>query len=328
MLYCRFVASKLTFQLLQELIHTQAEQTQIEPTKEIQPGPLFDPGKSKIRYVGGMCVAKTRICLNNTIHTHLGNPLPIPRKKVETAEKQLNFIYKLEASHEERKKTDPTLAEIERRQNVTQCLTYISDQCFSFFLMLDAKISKLLTIKKFKEGKGDIFENCRSTIQNDEDIDKIWRNLCGKTISYEDSNFVFDHMLKRYLMVRHKQFLKDTKSHYNVLKKKRLREELEKKKAKKCDVNERPSTSKEQPPKKKTKRAKTPSKGKGRGKGRPKKVKYYCGLCEAEYNINEDWIQCDECNIWYHRDCAGLESDEAWDQMQDTDVEYKCHQCR
>ena len=186
----------------------------------------------------------------------------------------------------------------------------------------------LLTYLLIKEGKGDIFENCRSTIQNDEDLDKIWRNLCGKTISYEDSKFVFDHMLKRYLMVRHKQFLKDTKSHYNVLKKKRLREELEKKKAKKCDVNERPSTSKEQTPKKKTKRAKTPSKGKGRGKGRPKKVKYYCGLCEAEYNINEDWIQCDECNIWYHRDCAGLESDEAWDQMQDTDVEYKCHQCR
>ena len=79
---------------------------------------------------------------------------------------------------------------------------------------------------------------------------------------------------------------------------------------------------------KKPKRAKTPSKGKGRGKGRPKKVRYYCGLCEAEYNINGDWIQFDECNVWYHIDCAGLESEEAWDQMQDTDVEYKCHQLR
>ena len=77
MLHCRFVASKLTFQLLQDLIHAQAEQTEIEPPKERQAGPLSDARKAKIRYVGGMCIAKTMKHLNNIIHTHLGNPLPI-----------------------------------------------------------------------------------------------------------------------------------------------------------------------------------------------------------------------------------------------------------
>ena len=66
--------------------------------QNIKKGALSDAGKAKIRYAGGMFIAKTR----NILREKLGDPRKSTKEKVKTAEKQLNFIYSLEASYEEK----------------------------------------------------------------------------------------------------------------------------------------------------------------------------------------------------------------------------------
>ena len=69
--------------------------------------------------------------------------------------KQLNFIYSLEASCEEKRNAsyEKMFEEIERRQNITKCLTYISEKCFTFFLLLNSKISQIMTSDCFEKEK-------------------------------------------------------------------------------------------------------------------------------------------------------------------------------
>ena len=51
--------------------------------------------------------------------------------------------------------------------------------------------------------------------------------------------------------------------------------------------------------------------------------KYYCGVCEALYdddNEDEYWIGCEECNGWFHGDCVGVTPD-------NEPEEYYCNSC-
>ena len=56
----------------------------------------------------------------------------------------------------------------------------------------------------------------------------MWAELSNKEIKPEDSYYIFEHILRRYLMICQKQFLKDAKSYFNVTKRKRHREEIQK----------------------------------------------------------------------------------------------------
>ena len=193
-----------------------------------------------------------------------------------------------------------------QKQNVTQCLTYIRDKCFNFFLILDSKIRQIMTIENFKLHKSQIFEKCRSYIRNDNDLHKIWRDICGKTITYQK---VFTSKAKTV----HKR----RKELSECYQKEKAERRVTKKQRRNTIPDAIPSTS-EEATKKKTKQSKTPSKGKGKGKSKSKK--YYCGLCYEEYNINEDWIQCDGCNIWYHR------MSETAFEMRNNDANWRLHQ--
>ena len=94
--------------------------------QNIKKGALSDAGKAKIRYAGGMCIAKTRKHICNILREKLGDPCKSTKEKVKTAERQLNFIYSLDASYEEKQNASlekKTFEEIERRQNITKCFT-------------------------------------------------------------------------------------------------------------------------------------------------------------------------------------------------------------
>ncbi|CAC5426471.1 unnamed protein product [Mytilus coruscus] len=89
---------------------------------------------------------------------------------------------------------------------------------------------------------------------------------------------------------------------------------------------------------KKTTRQQT-SKTKGRqGKrGRGRKLKQTtplsdssdenCGICGKPEKSEEDWICCDICSIWYHRDCVGLEDETSWLTCSNPDAVYTCPMC-
>lgn len=80
------------------------------------------------------------------------------------------------------------------------------------------------------------------------------------------------------------------------------------------------------------------TKSSGRKKGQRKKSKRrktsediadkqdLCGICSKSKKEDEDWICCDLCSIWYHRECVGLE-DEEWIMFSDAAALYTCPMC-
>ena len=56
--------------------------------------------------------------------------------------------------------------------------------------------------------------------------------------------------------------------------------------------------------------------GKGKGKRSEKETKeddnteQACGICIKFYKEGEEWIMCDGCSVWYHKDCVGLDDSE------------------
>ena len=75
---------------------------------------------------------------------------------------------------------------------------------------------------------------------------------------------------------------------------------------------------------------KTVKRGGKKGKGRIPKEKETeesdgnCGICNLTYLEREDWICCDTCSIWYHRNCVGLEKSSLWEQFTVSNEEYPC----
>jgi len=78
---------------------------------------------------------------------------------------------------------------------------------------------------------------------------------------------------------------------------------------------------------------KTVKRGGKKGKGRIPKEKETeesdgnCGICNLTYLEGEDWICCDTCSIWYHRNCVGLEKSSLWEQFTVSNEEYSCPLC-
>lgn len=52
-----------------------------------------------------------------------------------------------------------------------------------------------------------------------------------------------------------------------------------------------------------------------------------CGMCYKLYRDGEDWICCDSCSSWYHRDCVGLD-EEGWEYFSSPDAVFICPMCR
>ncbi|MEW8544677.1 MAG: hypothetical protein AB2693_14215, partial [Candidatus Thiodiazotropha sp.] len=211
------VAAQLAFELIKAEIHYRAQHVELqESTPSANIGKMSDAGKSKIRYVGGMCIAKARQHLINAIHTNLGNPTAEARFILNKCRLQLHFVYDtLQASMEDIDIiNDPTLQEIERQQNVTKGLTYISDPCFEFFMLLNEKITEILTFDMLKRKEENLFECCRKIIAEDAGVKTAWSKLCACKIEEDQSLYLFNNVLHR-LLVCHKQFLKDMKSKLN-----------------------------------------------------------------------------------------------------------------
>ena len=82
-------------------------------------------------------------------------------------------------------------------------------------------------MESLKHEKEMVFEKCKCALLNDKNVILQWLELCNRQIEQELGNQVLEQILKRYLMVSHKQFLKDIKSNLNVERKKRHREQVQ-----------------------------------------------------------------------------------------------------
>lgn len=52
-------------------------------------------------------------------------------------------------------------------------------------------------------------------------------------------------------------------------------------------------------------------------------------LCQKCFREKEaEWIQCDACNSWFHRTCAGLKTARLWKKYMKENVSWFCYACK
>lgn len=80
------------------------------------------------------------------------------------------------------------------------------------------------------------------------------------------------------------------------------------------------------------------SKEKGKGRGKSSRKKYaslvepgeYCVICNKPDigSLDEGWISCDVCCLWYHRNCVNLQDDDLWASLSEEGAQYTCPMCK
>lgn len=51
-----------------------------------------------------------------------------------------------------------------------------------------------------------------------------------------------------------------------------------------------------------------------------------CGVCGNSDGEAEEWIECDTCVKWYHRNCINI-NDELWEQYTKQNQPFTCPEC-
>lgn len=97
------------------------------------------------------------------------------------------------------------------------------------------------------------------------------------------------------------------------------------------------SSAQSGPVKRKSNRTSGKGKGKYKGKGKGKRKKTSeetqetdekCVICNLAYSDGEEWICCDVCSLWYHRDCAQLQDDNEWHRLSEEGQPFVCPMCQ
>ena len=110
--------------------------------------PLTGPGRGKLRYLGGRCIAKANYALRKITFNKLYTNRIISCENM----KKVKIVQLLEVTQAQIFETSENAASLEetiRHQNLSCSLANISDSCFKFFLMLDSKRRDCETVDKF-----------------------------------------------------------------------------------------------------------------------------------------------------------------------------------
>ncbi|XP_070573165.1 uncharacterized protein [Ptychodera flava] len=108
--------------------------------------------KGNLRYIGGMCIAKTRHKYTKQIRTHMYN-----KKKTAAVKRHrysIEMLDTLEGVHADLLKSSAhkeTLHATARRQNIRGALTNISDEAFNFFMKVEECRVREESVHKGKE---------------------------------------------------------------------------------------------------------------------------------------------------------------------------------
>jgi hypothetical protein len=338
---------------------------------------LTNASESRVRYVGGYCIAKVR-------YKYMQKKKSYMYKVDETGQAVYNEslqavdildsikveeYYLLASTPKPESRLDGN-----RKQGLNRSLTNIPDDLFQFFQILTEKCLQLLVDENMNTYGSNLFEEMKNTILESLElyneffsvVDKcraINQDLCETYVQQSDNNVVkiiYKKIIKIYLMVMVNQFRKDVLDSFSIEKKK----SKVKSKAKKGSQNdgERHSTSNDisipiiEPtcsssrPKRRRKIKKTSEISSSDDEHinieipleKPKDQadnfemsensdeETSCQVCNLNQNTapsQTQWINCDGCNGWLHRKCAGLQHHLRWKKFNKKDEHFYCQQC-
>ena len=184
-----------------------------------------------MRYIGGYCLAKLRYKYSQEQFSHCYKTSPEAQKKYQQACIKTQVLDSMRVSEkvlESSTKHSETLLETSQRQNISRGLTNISDELFSFFLLVCENCWKELVDKNLNVYGSDIYNHCAEKLissqniysvfyrvasvsniqefQLESSVSDIMSDMLDRVCSTEE---VFQEITKKFQLVMLNQFRKD-----------------------------------------------------------------------------------------------------------------------
>jgi hypothetical protein len=224
------VCTSLALEIFSVLLNLMSQNVAETETKATQRPPMSADGRGKVRYVGGMVIAKLRYHYMGIVKRSLFRPEMFD--KHHNARDTVELLTSLES--QSNVSVDPdSLNETNRRQNLRQSLLNISDGAMDYFMALTEEIDRFLNVSSLNIHKENLFKALQDHIGTNERIIAKWKELFADNSKTED---IFMQVNSRYIRVCANQFKKDLKDSFQLEKaqahRKQLKEKTEKAKAK------------------------------------------------------------------------------------------------
>jgi hypothetical protein len=279
----------------------------------------------------------------------------------EAAEVALNVlnVLKEEEHYLQHTSSDPdSLIDTNRRQNSRHGLTNVTDSMFDFFITLtDVCLAKLINENLIRYGKS-MFNNCLDIVQNEKclyekfshmvvtKIQDVTQQMQSGQEQMEITHLldtmvltstqicsIYNEIIHKYFTVLFAQFCKDMKDSFHVEKtmahRKQIKVSKTKEKSKpKSVVKDKSKRQTEQTVTNVCEAVQTPSPVQQDTEPQPGTSSLNQDLCkQCQKSEGVQWIQCDSCDAWLHRKCAGLQNAKKWKKLSKEGASWFCKEC-
>ncbi|XP_070550248.1 uncharacterized protein [Ptychodera flava] len=140
---------------------------------------LSEDSKGKVRYIAGMCIAKTKYKYKNLVRTHMYNK----PHEAQYYHQHVDALEHLEDSYLSLSETSPhikSLQAIQRKQNVRSSLCHVRDDTFKFFVELEEKRVQRETVLKRTGVEASTLQQIEDAMLADRDLFQTWTELFKK----------------------------------------------------------------------------------------------------------------------------------------------------
>ncbi|KAH3823811.1 hypothetical protein DPMN_125633 [Dreissena polymorpha] len=346
------------FEYIREFVLQQRVQLLKESTMNIYKRTVTDASRSRIRYVAGYCVAKLRKKYVQVLKSNMFSCSKASQTTFKEARQTLLILnsFKEEEHYLQQMTSHPdSLIDTERKQNIRHGLTNVTDGMFNFFLNItELCLQKLVNENLTKYGKT-MYNNCLEQLLCDMNLYQqfshmVINKLKGETT--EEFSFTLEHVIiseivdslvltsaqictiynelvQKYFLVLFAQFCRDVKGVFNITKTMAHRKQIKVSKCSKKSKTLKKQTTKSLEPMDVTAQSPMlPVQPDSEPEPQPGPSYLESDICKkCQQADGELWIQCDSCNSWLHRKCAGLQNAMKWKKYSKAGAKWNCTEC-
>lgn len=328
---------------------------------------VTDASRPRIRYVAGYCVSALRKRYTQIKQSKMFSHSKEAQSAFREAKISINIINLLKEEEHYLKETTTdreSLTDTERKQNVNRGLTNVTDSMFDFFLCLtNTCLSKLVHENLVNYGES-MYNMCLDVVQSDSNLYEKFSHMVILRLhtenieEFHDSNMnlsehletmvitsaqiyhIYNELVRKYFMVLFAQFCRDVKAAFKIQKTMAHRKQIKVAKSTETSTatNSSVKSTKQMGNKRKTDAEKPAAMSQTDLKPGASVSSHYepkpgtsasdsdtCVKCHT--GEGNDWIQCDGCDSWLHRKCAGLSNYKKWKKFSKESVSWFCKDC-
>ena len=326
------ISLQFLLQIYNDFISNISQASTSSSVAEVPVYPSLSPGgRGKIRYVGGMCVAKVIHTATKQICNRLHKEETQDTKNLKSIVKSLKtHVYN--STHIALTQTTypDSMEEIKNRENIYGHLTSITDDLYLYFLHLDKFIFTYLHASSLQKYMNSLFDHILQNVLQDSGL----QQYTPKDIPTAGVKLI----LIRYIRVSISELCKKLNYNLQVQKKTAHRKQIK--------ISETPKrtlpasstctgTTSEPKKPRQEKSASTTHTSTSTNIHSPTPCTStdephdnMCFVCGVAYTRRLQCIQCDACNKWLHRKCdKRFKNQRLWKHCSAGEMEYHCPSC-